>query len=211
MQATAGFGEPVLPRRFALIRQVDYSGVSSTGAVAFGVAFADGQLILRWTSRHPATSIWSSLDDLLAVHGGDETSVEWIDTPYGDIEEIPTTTSTGRRGRRRAAETTPEPGREDQAERRPLPAPRDASRATPIKPPTAMPDPPSSQPVAVTRTTNGRAGSDTAPLLLQSVASADGDAVDAPSNEQRLQPTEPASRRPGRHRRPARTQSQTSR
>lgn len=92
----------VLPRRFALIRHVDYTGVSGIGVVAYGVAFADGQIVLRWCSSHPATSMWASMDDLLAVHGhGEATSVEWIDAPLGDLEEVPASSRTGRRARRR--------------------------------------------------------------------------------------------------------------
>ncbi|HSI94249.1 MAG TPA: hypothetical protein VK925_12170 [Jiangellaceae bacterium] len=93
----------VLPRRFALIRHIDYTGVSGIGVVAYGVAFADGQVVLRWCSSHPATSMWTSIEDMLAVHGhGEATSVEWIDAPHGDLEEISPSQS-GRRARRRAA------------------------------------------------------------------------------------------------------------
>lgn len=75
----------MLPRRFALVRQVDYTGVSGVGVVAYGVVFADGHVVLRWSSDHPATSMWNSLDDLMAVHGhGDGTTVEWID-PTADL------------------------------------------------------------------------------------------------------------------------------
>jgi hypothetical protein len=73
---------PVVPRRFALFRQADPSGVSGTGVVAFGVQFEDGHVALRWTSHHPATSVWASLADVLAVHGHDgATTVYWIDAP----------------------------------------------------------------------------------------------------------------------------------
>jgi hypothetical protein len=118
----------VLPRRFALVRHIDYTGVSGVGVVAYGVAFADGQIVLRWCSKHPATSMWTSVDDLLAVHGhGDTTTVEWIDAPHGDIEEVPSTSGSGRRGRRRA-ERTPEPA------------------GQPAGPPSRSPDPPTQPP-----------------------------------------------------------------
>jgi hypothetical protein len=95
----------VLPRRFVLIRHIDYTGVSGIGVVAYGVTFADGQVVLRWCSNHPATSMWNSMDDMLAVHGhGEATSVEWIDAPHGDLEGFPGTGG-GRRGRRRANRT----------------------------------------------------------------------------------------------------------
>ena len=94
----------VLPRRFALIRHVDYTGVSGIGVVAYGIAFSDGHVVLRWCSAHPATSVWESLDHLLAVHGhGEATSIQWIDAPVRELEELPGTSRTGRRARRRAA------------------------------------------------------------------------------------------------------------
>ena len=100
----------MLPRRFALIRHIDYTGVSGIGVVAYGVAFADGQVVLRWCSNHPATSMWNSLDDMLAVHGhGEATSVEWIDAPHGELEGFPSTGS-GRRGRRRREDRAAIPG-----------------------------------------------------------------------------------------------------
>ncbi|HEX5996698.1 MAG TPA: hypothetical protein VFY84_16275 [Jiangellales bacterium] len=100
----------MLPRRFALIRHIDYTGVSGIGVVAYGVAFADGQVVLRWCSNHPATSMWSSLDDMLAVHGhGEATSVAWIDAPHGELEGFPSTGS-GRRGRRRREDRAANPG-----------------------------------------------------------------------------------------------------
>jgi hypothetical protein len=94
----------VLPRRFALVRHVDYTGVSGVGVVAYGIAFSDGHVALRWCSSHPATSIWESLEHMLAVHGhGEATSIQWIDTPVRDLDEMPGTSGTGRRARRRAA------------------------------------------------------------------------------------------------------------
>jgi hypothetical protein len=96
---------PVLPRRFALVRHVDYTGVSGVGVVAYGVAFLDGHVILRWSTEHPSTSTWNSIDDLLAVHGhGDATTIEWIDAPQGETEEL-TAPRGGRRARRRAVRT----------------------------------------------------------------------------------------------------------
>ncbi|MBD0292375.1 MAG: hypothetical protein ICV70_02205 [Jiangellaceae bacterium] len=85
-----------LPRRFALLRQVDYTGVLSMGVVAYGIAFADGHVAVRWCTEHPSTSIWTSLDDLLSVHREpDDVTVEWIDTPARDRAD-----SSGRRARR---------------------------------------------------------------------------------------------------------------
>jgi hypothetical protein len=80
----------VFPRRFALVRHVDYTGVSGVGVVAFGITFSDGHVVLRWCSSHPATSTWDSLEDMLAVHGhGDATSIQWIDAPATTLEDVP--------------------------------------------------------------------------------------------------------------------------
>ncbi|MGH8824686.1 MAG: hypothetical protein ACRDVN_09440 [Jiangellaceae bacterium] len=93
----------MLPRRFALVRHVDYTGVSGVGVVAFGIAFSDGHVALRWCSIHPATSTWGSLEDMLAVHGhGEATSIQWIDAPAHELEELPGASRVGRRARRRA-------------------------------------------------------------------------------------------------------------
>ena len=98
----------MLPRRFALVRHVDYTGVSGIGVVAYGVQFGDGHVVLRWRSRHPSTISWASLDDLLTGHGhGDGTTVQWIDSAgdglaslQGLAEEVlrPTTRTTTREG-----------------------------------------------------------------------------------------------------------------
>jgi hypothetical protein len=96
----------MLPRRFALVRHVDYTGVAGVGVIAFGIAFSDGHIVLRWCSAHPATSSWDSFDDLLAVHGHDEgTSIQWIDAPTSELAGFPPAAGTGRRARRRAAMT----------------------------------------------------------------------------------------------------------
>ena len=88
----------MLPRRFALVRHVDYTGISGLGVVAYGVVFTDGHVALRWTSDHPATSLWNSVDDLLAVHGhGDATSIEWLDPASDVLDQAP---PRGRRARR---------------------------------------------------------------------------------------------------------------
>jgi hypothetical protein len=94
----------MLPRRFALIRGVDHDGVARVDVVAFGVAFADGQVVLRWCSAHPATSNWNSLDDMLAVHGlGRGADLQWIDPPATDVEDFSPAAGPGRRARRQAA------------------------------------------------------------------------------------------------------------
>jgi hypothetical protein len=67
-------------RRFYLVRYADLSGVSGTGIVAHGVEFGDGAVALRWISPRPSTSIWESVDDMIAVHGhAGSTVVHWLD------------------------------------------------------------------------------------------------------------------------------------
>jgi hypothetical protein len=61
------------PKRFALCRREDATGVSGTGVVATGVVWPDGHAALRWKAEdHEAassTSVWSCVADLLRVHG----------------------------------------------------------------------------------------------------------------------------------------------
>lgn len=69
-----------MPRRFALVRQSDPSGVSGVGTVAYGVQFDDGHVAVRWVSDSPSTSLWNGVADLLAVHGHHgATIIDWID------------------------------------------------------------------------------------------------------------------------------------
>lgn len=65
-------------KTFILYRDKDVSGVSGTGAVAEGVLFGDGVVVLRWRGMHASTVVWSSLEDALAIHGHDGlTRVVW--------------------------------------------------------------------------------------------------------------------------------------
>jgi hypothetical protein len=61
------------PKRFILYRLHDETGVSGTGVVATGVVWPDGHAAMRWKADDAAeassTSVWSSLADLLRVHG----------------------------------------------------------------------------------------------------------------------------------------------
>lgn len=100
----------MLPRRFALVRHVDDNGVLGAGDIAFGIEFPDGHVVLRSGPAHPATSSWASLDDMLAMHGRDEsTGIQWIDPPSSDLEELSELAGSGRRARRRAAVIDREP------------------------------------------------------------------------------------------------------
>jgi len=65
-------------RTFELVRGVDVSGVSGTGAVAEGVEFSDGVVVLRWRGDNPSTVVWANLSAALKVHGHDgSTRVQW--------------------------------------------------------------------------------------------------------------------------------------
>jgi hypothetical protein len=65
-------------RTFHLERLVDISGVSGVGRVADGVMFGDGKIALHWESEHSSINIYSSVDDLLCVHGHEgSTKIVW--------------------------------------------------------------------------------------------------------------------------------------
>ncbi|WP_242666988.1 hypothetical protein [Frankia casuarinae] len=67
-------------RRFQLERDVDVSGVSGTGAVAFGAQAPDGTCVLWWDSEHDSIGIYPTMETLLAIHGhGGSTRVVYID------------------------------------------------------------------------------------------------------------------------------------
>jgi hypothetical protein len=46
-----------------------------------GVVFSDGTVCLRWMTEHRSHSVWSSMDEMLAVHGHLEygTEIVWMD------------------------------------------------------------------------------------------------------------------------------------
>ncbi len=68
------------PRTFRLLRHVDVSGVSGTGIVAEGVQFTDGSVALRWHGEYPTTTVWDSIESMIAVHGHEgATVVDWLD------------------------------------------------------------------------------------------------------------------------------------
>lgn len=96
-------------QRFQLVRAADPSGVSGIGIVAEGVRFADGHVALRWVSDHPATSIWATIADLLAVHGhGGATTVRWLDPqPAPGSSDGASPPSPGRHRAERATDSSP--------------------------------------------------------------------------------------------------------
>jgi hypothetical protein len=67
-------------RRFVLRRVEDVTGVSGPGVIAEGIEFARGRVVLDWRTATPGTTIFDSIEDMLAVHGhAGKTVVEWID------------------------------------------------------------------------------------------------------------------------------------
>jgi hypothetical protein len=67
-------------RRFVLDRMSDVSGISGIGCVAEGIVFSDGTVVIRWTAALTSTAIYDSMDDLVAIHGHEgSTVVRWID------------------------------------------------------------------------------------------------------------------------------------
>jgi len=79
-------GEYFSMRRFKLIRKEDISKVSGIGYVAEGCLFKDGHCVLVWKSNHSSVNVYSSLDDILHVHGhSGATKIEWIDDEQHDF------------------------------------------------------------------------------------------------------------------------------
>lgn len=71
-----------LPRAFILQRDLDMTGVSGVGVVAWGVEFPDGVCALRWTSQWPTSVVFHErgMEGVKAVHGHDgNTRVLYID------------------------------------------------------------------------------------------------------------------------------------
>lgn len=69
------------PRRFALVRNRDVTGVSGTGHVADGICWRDGTVTVRWLGEHPSTVVWPSMASVRHVHGhGGATRVDWLDS-----------------------------------------------------------------------------------------------------------------------------------
>lgn len=67
-------------RDFILIRDKDVTGRSGIGIVAEGAVFPDGQAILKWLREPYALGIYTSIEELISVHGHEgNTHVEFID------------------------------------------------------------------------------------------------------------------------------------
>ncbi|GAP13167.1 hypothetical protein LARV_00918 [Longilinea arvoryzae] len=67
-------------RDFILIRKKDITGRSGTGVVAEGTIFQDGQVVLKWLGEPYALGIFTSIEELLSVHGHEgNTYVQFMD------------------------------------------------------------------------------------------------------------------------------------
>jgi hypothetical protein len=75
---------------FQLIRHNDVTGVSGTGVVADGVLWPDGTVTIRWRGERRSTIVWSSIDDVKAIHGhGGATTITWLTQPAPDLSRLP--------------------------------------------------------------------------------------------------------------------------
>lgn len=70
-----------LPRRFALQRRLDISGVSGTGLVAYGTVYPTGRTTLAWCAGDiTSVSIYDSPEEVERIHGHNGATVlVWID------------------------------------------------------------------------------------------------------------------------------------
>ena len=67
-----------LPRRFALQRRLDISGVSGTGLVAYGTLYPTGRVTLAWCAGDVASVTVYDSHEHIHGHGG-ATELVWID------------------------------------------------------------------------------------------------------------------------------------
>lgn len=69
-------------RTFVLQRDKDISGVSGTGEIAEGTLYSNGVVTVTWYGEHSSTSVWTSMESMLAIHGHQgATRVVWDDVP----------------------------------------------------------------------------------------------------------------------------------
>lgn len=73
--------DATLPRRFHLVREEDFTGVSGTGRVAEGIQFSDGVCAMHWiVPPAKSTVLYDSVDELILIHGHDgRTKVSYLD------------------------------------------------------------------------------------------------------------------------------------
>lgn len=69
-----------MTRRFDLIRDVDVTGISGTGLIAWGVQWPDGWCAVRWNTKVSSTVVYAHIDDVIAIHGHNgATRLDWLD------------------------------------------------------------------------------------------------------------------------------------
>lgn len=61
-------------RLFHLHREKDPSGVSGIGIVAYGVQFPSGKCAVEWIKFQNSINIFDSVEEILRVHGHEETT-----------------------------------------------------------------------------------------------------------------------------------------
>lgn len=49
--------------------------------VADGVEFPDGVVVVHWRGSHASSVIWGNIDDVLAVHEGEQQRLVWHEGP----------------------------------------------------------------------------------------------------------------------------------
>lgn len=62
-------------KRFVLERTYD----TAISRIAQGVQFSDGIVSLHFIGRVRSTAVYPTIQDVLSVHGGDDTELVWID------------------------------------------------------------------------------------------------------------------------------------
>lgn len=74
------------PRRFALRRHRDRSGVSGIGVVAYGTWYPSGEATLAWCSGPVrSVTVFASVGDIERIHGhGGDSEIVWLDPPTPD-------------------------------------------------------------------------------------------------------------------------------
>lgn len=59
---------------------IDETGVSGTGAVAGGVQFLNGKVVICWFTEHSSIAVYDSIDDVAVIHGhGGSTEIVWLE------------------------------------------------------------------------------------------------------------------------------------
>ena len=79
---------PGLPRRFALHRRYDVTGVSGTGVIAYGTRYPTGRVTLMWCcSTVQSIGVYDDVAEVEQVHGhGGLTEIRWIDRAAPAVE-----------------------------------------------------------------------------------------------------------------------------